>query len=594
MAEIGSAYVSILPSARGFGSKLNSQVGGELDDAGRISGSRFGKALRIGATAALGGALLLGGFLKGAVDEAREAQVVTARTENVIAKMGNAANISAAQVAALAGSISAKTGIDDEAIQSGQNLLLTFGKIRNEAGAGNDIFNRTSELMVDMSAAMGTDAKGAALQLGKALNDPIKGVTALTRSGVSFTQQQRDQIATLVESGRTLQAQKVILGEVEKQFGGAAEAMATPADKARVAWDNFREQIGTLLLPLIDRLLTTLTTSVIPAVSTFVAQIQDGTGAGGRLASIVGALADNLDLIVVAIGSVTAGLGAYKAAMAVSAAITAVQTAGTTAATGATWSLNVALRANPIGLVVTALTLLVAGLVIAYKRSETFRGIVNVVWGVLKRLWAILMDNKQILLALLGPLGLFIAAIITAYRKSDTFRGIVDAVIGALKTAITWVGNLAGKLTGALVGAITGVIDKVQSMIEFVRDRAAGAWDTLKSRAISAVTAILTPIQWVIDKVQALINLIESIPGIPGGPAQGNGTWKGGMPKGVVPPTTPATVAGSSASTLSMSSDSAAVISELRALRAAVGQQGREVGREINKAVVNGHKGRAA
>ena len=75
--------------------------------------------------------------------------------------MGDAANISADQVSKLAGALSAKTGIDDEAIQSGQNLLLTFGNIRNEAGKGNDIFNQTSALMVDLSAAMGTDAKGS-------------------------------------------------------------------------------------------------------------------------------------------------------------------------------------------------------------------------------------------------------------------------------------------------------------------------------------------------------------------------------------------------------------------------------------------------
>jgi phage-related protein len=306
VAEVGSAFVTIAPSAKGFGSKLESDVGRETSSVGSKMGRTFGTLFKVGAVAAVGGALLLGKLLKGSIAEAREAQVVTARTENVIKKMGGAANVTAGQVAKLAESISLKTGIDDEAIQSGQNLLLTFGKISNQAGKGNAIFDRTSQLMVDMSTAMGTSAKSSAIQLGKALNDPIKGVSALTRVGVSFTEQQKEQIAAMVESGNTLGAQKLILSEVEKQFGGAAEAMATPADKARVAWDNLKEQLGTALLPVIDAVLnafvkltpqiSTLIAGIGPAFSQlqgflapFVAQIQglfSGGGGGGLLAGI--------------------------------------------------------------------------------------------------------------------------------------------------------------------------------------------------------------------------------------------------------------------------------------------------------------------
>jgi phage-related minor tail protein len=66
--------------------------------------------------------------------------------------------------------------------------------------------------MTDMSVALGTDASGSAIQLGKALNDPIKGVAALQKVGVSFTESQKEQIKTLVETGDTLGAQKIILG----------------------------------------------------------------------------------------------------------------------------------------------------------------------------------------------------------------------------------------------------------------------------------------------------------------------------------------------------------------------------------------------
>jgi hypothetical protein len=238
--NVGNAAERTGKQADGFGGSMAGAAKG-LD--GLVSGLKV-------AGAAFAGAAIVSG-LKSLFNAADESARITARTENVIKTMGNAAGISADQVGDLAGAIAAKTGIDDEAIQSGQNLLLTFSKVRNEVGEGNDIFNRTSRIMVDMSAAMGTDASGSAIQLGKALNDPIRGITALTRVGVAFTEQQKEQIRTLVESGDTLGAQRIILGELEKQFGGAAEAMSTPLDRAKVAVGNLAEELGTYLLPVV-------------------------------------------------------------------------------------------------------------------------------------------------------------------------------------------------------------------------------------------------------------------------------------------------------------------------------------------------------
>ena len=51
--------------------------------------------------------------------------------------------------------LSKKSGIDDEVIKSGANMLLTFTNIRNEAGKGNDVFNQTLPILNDMSVALG-------------------------------------------------------------------------------------------------------------------------------------------------------------------------------------------------------------------------------------------------------------------------------------------------------------------------------------------------------------------------------------------------------------------------------------------------------
>jgi hypothetical protein len=95
--------------------------------------------------------------------------------------------------------LSNKAAIDDETIQKGLNLLLTFRDIRNEAGKGNDVFNQTAKAAVDMSSAFTAAGKNmsvsdAMLQIGKAVNDPEKGMSRLTRVGVTFTKQQQDQV----------------------------------------------------------------------------------------------------------------------------------------------------------------------------------------------------------------------------------------------------------------------------------------------------------------------------------------------------------------------------------------------------------------
>jgi hypothetical protein len=207
----------------------------------------------------------IGGFVKDAAESAKIGRLTGA----VLKSTGGAAKVTRKHVDDLATAISNKTGIDDEAIQSNENLLLTFTNVRNEVGKGNKIFDQATGLVTDMSVALGQSGKSSAIQLGKALNDPIKGVTALQRVGVSFTQSQKDQIATLVKSGDVLGAQKVILKEVGKEFGGAAAAAASPLDRLKVIAGNLGERFGTMLLPHLSRFADFLSKTAAPAVARF-------------------------------------------------------------------------------------------------------------------------------------------------------------------------------------------------------------------------------------------------------------------------------------------------------------------------------------
>jgi hypothetical protein len=210
---------------------------------------------RLGTAAKVGGAVLAGGLyfgLKKSVEEAREANKVMAQTEAVLKSTAKASNVTAKEVENLAEKLSEKSGIDDEAIQSGENLLLTFKNIRNEAGKGNKIFDQTTSVALDMSAALGQDMKSSAIQLGKALNDPSVGLTALRRVGVSFTAQQTEQILKMQESGDLMGAQKKILAELTTEFKGSAKSQADAGDRLRVIFNNMAEDVGQKVVPVLS------------------------------------------------------------------------------------------------------------------------------------------------------------------------------------------------------------------------------------------------------------------------------------------------------------------------------------------------------
>jgi hypothetical protein len=187
-----------------------------------------GSVRSLGANFALAGAAIaaVGVVIGKNVESLARIETINAQTAQTISTMGNAANISATEVEELAGRLESLTAIEAESIQEGANLLLTFGNIRDELGEGNDIFTQTTAIMVDMGVALRKGPVDTATMLGKALNDPIQGLTALRRVGVSFTEQQVEQVRVLQSTGDLMGAQKLILQELQNQYGGSGAAYA--------------------------------------------------------------------------------------------------------------------------------------------------------------------------------------------------------------------------------------------------------------------------------------------------------------------------------------------------------------------------------
>ena len=166
------------------------------------------------------------------IEETERQQHAVAQLEAALKSTGAAAGYTSAQLQNMASSLQKVTTYGDDAVIGAEALLLTFTQIRGQN------FADATTAVLDLATAMGGDLKGAAVQVGKALNDPVRGVNALQRVGVSFTQAQEDVIKKLVDTGHAADAQRLILKELQTEFGGSAAAARDTLGGALAALKN--------------------------------------------------------------------------------------------------------------------------------------------------------------------------------------------------------------------------------------------------------------------------------------------------------------------------------------------------------------------
>lgn len=337
--------------AKDNASKTFNTVGDAADNAGR-KGSRFGTAMKAG-LAAVGVAAVA--FGKSSVSAFVESEQASARLDDALKRFPRTNDVTRASFDQLNAALARKTKFDDDATASGQAVLAQFNL------TGEQIQDLTP-LLQDYAAKTGKDLPDAANVLGKALLGKGK---ALAEVGIKFK-----------DAGSTGANFEQIMGGLRTQVGGfAAKEGKTAAGQAAILSNQFgevQEQVGAKLTPVLTRLATILL-QVIDFIQ--------------RNSAVI------LPLVAV-LGTVLAAVKAY----------TIAQTA-----------LNFVLAANPIGLVVIALAALVAGLVVAWKSSETFR---NVVMGVIR----------------------FVV---------DAFLGFAETLVKGAAKAFGWVPGLGGKLKNA-------------------------------------------------------------------------------------------------------------------------------------------------
>jgi len=419
-----------------------------------------GKSLSIGLTAPIVafGALAT----KNAVDSAK----AIAQVEAAVKSTGGAAGRSVSQLEEMATGLQRISLYDDDQILKEVTAnLLTFTNV-----TGTE-FDKAQVAILNLSTRLGTDLTSASVQVGKALNDPIKGVTALGRAGVQFTAQQKEQIAALVESGDVAAAQSIILGELETQFGGAAEAAANADPYTQMANEvgNLSESFGAIineaLIPVVGYL-----QGVVDRISGF----SDGTK---KAIVVVGGLLAVAGPLLIAIGGLISAYGSIKIAL---AGLTMEQL-----------KLNIAVLANPYVLIGAAVVAAVALIIynwdkiVAYFSSgdgagtwtglkESFDVVVEYVqaaWtafvGIIQMIWDEFGDNflftiqnvMDLLMRVFRGIFGVIGNLFNAF--SSLFKGDWRAFLG-------YIGNITVEILQMVVGVFLGFLAQVGNAVDAV------------------------------------------------------------------------------------------------------------------------------
>jgi hypothetical protein len=433
-------------------------------------------------------------FGKSTVDAAGAAAHANKLVTATFKDAGDSTGAFAKHAIELADSLGRQIGVSPNVIKGAEGILATFHSVSSAAGVQSGVFDRATKAAADLAAAGYGDMSTNAKALGKALEDPTKGLTALTKSGVNFTEAQKEQIKNMVKSGDLLGAQKILLGEVESQVQGTAAATAGSGAKMSVAFEEMKVKIGTSLLPAVGKIKT-----MFGGLFDFV-----GANAGWLVPLIVAVTGFALALVTIA-----KAVKIFTAAMeGIKLAISGVKLA---------WMLlNSTFLASPIGLIILAVIAFVAVLVILYLKVDWVRAAVDSAFRAIvaaaQWLWAGIVSTfnaivaflqrwgNLILLVMLGPFYLVFKLIIAA------INGGWSGIIGQLNAWLGVLGGVFGRVVGIVAAPFAAAWNWIYS--NFIRPLI-GAFAAIPGEIGGAIAgvfnSIIAPFQraysWILSNV---------------------------------------------------------------------------------------------
>lgn len=420
LAKVDARLGQVRLEAKGVKDELDNAGGGMLSFIGKAAGFA---GIQLGVQAVVSGIINLG---KESVAEFAQAQGAVAQLEASLNSTSNAAGLTKEELLKISSDLEGKTILDGDNITQAQSVLLGFKNIKK--GIYEDAVPAIVDMATKLAGGGEVSLEAATLQVGKALENPIQGITALSKAGVSFSEEQKAMIKTLVETGDVAGAQAIILKELGSEFGGSAEAAAKagtgPLKQFQVQIGNVKEGLGELIVEGLQAIRPALAAGV--SLFAFFIELLKGTPAflSENKAALVG-----LGVAILTLNAeqvILNGLVLYQAV------VERGRAAATIASATAQRLLNGAMTANPIGLVIAAVALLVGGFITLYERSEKVR---EVIAGLAATAKSVFTSMKEVVVNQLGSVATLLAGIFT-FNPALIKKGL-DALGPALSQAGT-------------------------------------------------------------------------------------------------------------------------------------------------------------
>jgi len=455
-------------------------------------------------------------------------EVATAKLQSSFESMGASAWTSMDALQGLADSIQATSTFGDEAVESMQAVLLTFGQIKNQGEGANAVFDRTTQVTADMAALMETDLQSAAIMLGKALNDPVANLGALSRSGVQFTADQKELIKGLWESGDALGAQKVILEELERQFGGTAEAVANTASgkwqQAMNKMGDSMEIVGGIIAPIVVEVADKISELAVSfdgldeKWQRLIVGASGGAAAIGPLLLVLGNAVKVLTFLTTPIGLIIA---------AIAGVVWVLHQMGVEWEDVVSWIQNVFLpTVQPILEEFQAIVSEVLGKVTAWFEENW-----DTIMEVVEKGATFLMDTWNEIWAVIGPvieklvafaveeIGALIQWFIDNWPR---IQEVIEKVMGIIQRfwERIWgtISEFIGPIFDGIMRTISGALDIIKGVIQTVLSIITGdwgaAWDGIKQAVSGAWDAINGAVDTAWQTLQATWDTIISTLGL--------------------------------------------------------------------------------
>ena len=309
MAGLASVNIKFFADLTGFSTNMQN-ANRKISKMGKNM-QRVGRNLSVGLTAPI---LAFGGVALKSWDKQEKA---IAQVNAGLISTGNAVGFTSEQLQKMASDLQ-NTSLfgDEEILQDATAQLLTFTNIAGEQ------FARTQQAAIDLSTRLGGDLKSASIQLGKALNDPVANLSALSRSGIQFSKEQKAVIKSLAESNKLADAQTIILDELARQYGGAGEAAAKAGlggfkqlqNSIGDLMEDFGAIIAQAILPFVDKIKTMIASfkALSPETKKFIVILAGVAAAIGPILLLAGtilpAIASGFTLLMGPLGLVIAAL----------------------------------------------------------------------------------------------------------------------------------------------------------------------------------------------------------------------------------------------------------------------------------------------